>query len=198
MNVIKQNLDKYLGKLYMIHNIILDYNGYYHNEDMKKIKNIGDMIDYNEMVWNKYNRNINIQRLKKNLLFIKKNIIILAKINNININIIQRIGGSCCNFIRTKMFNVIPYYINNTIYIDNKSIYTPYGHFIITIDEIKYNIYNLYKEFSKIYKDVRFEIERDMYYDNMTISLKLPYNIILYPNHNTLKKYIKDIINIYI
>ena len=63
MNVIKQNLDTYLGKIYMIHNIILDYNGYYHNEDMKKIKNLGDMIDYNEMVWNKYNRNINIERL---------------------------------------------------------------------------------------------------------------------------------------
>lgn len=192
MNVIKQNLDTYLGKIYMIHNIILDYNGYYHNEDMKKIKNLGDMIDYNEMVWNKYNRNINIERLKKNLLFIKKNIIILTKLNKLNINMLNRIGGSCCNFIRNRMLNEDIY--DNNIYIDNNSIYTVYGHFIITTDEIKYNIYNLYNEFSKIYKNIKIDIERDMYYDNMTIALKLPYNIILYPNHNILKKYINKII----
>ena len=192
MNVIKQNLDKYLGKLYMIHNIILDYNGYYHSEDMKKIKNLGDMIDYNEMIWNKYNRNINIERLKKNLLFIKKNIIILAKLNNLNIDMLNRIGGSCCNFIRNRMLNEDTY--DNNIYIDNNSIYTVYGHFIITIDEVKYNIYNIYKEFSKIYKNIKIDIERDMYYDNMTIALKLPYNIILYPNHNILTKYINKII----
>jgi hypothetical protein len=192
MNVIKQNLDTYLGKLYMIHDIILDYNGYYHNEDMKKIKNLGDMIDYNEMVWNKYNRNINIERLEKNLLFIKKNIIILTKLNKLNINMLNRIGGSCCNFIRNRMLN--EYIYDNNIYIDNNSIYSVYGHFIITTDEIKYNIYNLYKEFSKIYKNIKIDIERDMYYDNMTIALKLPYNIILYPNHNILKKYINEII----
>ena len=192
MNVIKQNLDTYLGKLYMIHDIILDYNGYYHNEDMKKIKNLGDMIDYNEMIWNKYNRNINIERLKKNLLFIKKNIIILAKLNNLNIDMLNRIGGSCCNFIRNRMLNEDTY--DNNIYIDNNSIYTVYGHFIITIDEVKYNIYNIYKEFSKIYKNIKIDIERDMYYDNMTIALKLPYNIILYPNHNILTKYINKII----
>ena len=193
MNVIKQNLDTYLGKIYMIHNIILDYNGYYHNEDMKKIKNLGDMIDYNEMVWNKYNRNINIERLEKNLLFIKKNIIILAKLNNLNINMLNRIGGSsCCDFIRNRMLNEDTY--DNNIYIDNNSIYTVYGHFIITTDEIKYNIYNLYNKFSKIYKNIKINIERDMYYDNMTIALKLPYNIILYPNHNILKKYINKII----
>ena len=192
MNVIKQNLDKYLGKLYMIHNIILDYNCYYHSEDMKKIKNLGYMIDYNEMIWNKYNRNINIERLKKNLLFIKKNIIILAKLNNLNIDMLNRIGGSCCNFIRNRMLNEDTY--DNNIYIDNNSIYTVYGHFIITIDEVKYNIYNIYKEFSKIYKNIKIDIERDMYYDNMTIALKLPYNIILYPNHNILTKYINKII----
>lgn len=192
MNIIKQNLDTYLGKIYMIHNIILDYNGYYHNEDMKKIKNLGDMIDYNEMIWNNYNRNINIQRLKKNLLFIKKNIIILAKLNKLNTNMLNRIGGSCCNFIRNKMLNKDIY--DNNIYIDNNSIYTTYGHFIITIDEVKYNIYNIYKEFSKIYKNIKIDIERDMYYDNMTIALKLPYNIILYPNHNILTKYINKII----
>lgn len=192
MNVIKQHLDTYLGKLYMIHDIILDYNSYYHSEDMKKIKNLGDMIDYNEMVWNKYNRNINIKRLEKNLLFIKKNIIILAKLNNLNINMLNRIGGSCCNFIRNRMLNEDTY--DNNIYIDNNSIYTVYGHFIITTDEVKYNIYNIYKEFSKIYKNIKIDIERDMYYDNMTIALKLPYNIILYPNHNILTKYINKII----
>lgn len=192
MNVIKQNLDKYLGKLYMIHNIILDYNGYYHSEDMKKIKNLGDMIDYNEMVWNKYNRNINIERLEKNLLFIKKNIIILEKLNNLNINMLNRIGGSCCNFIRNRMLNEDTY--DNNIYIDNNSIYTIYGHFILTTNEIKYYIYNIYKEFSKIYKNIKIEIKRDTYYDNITLTLKLPYNIILYPNHNILKKYINKII----
>ena len=30
-----------------------------------------------------------------------------------------------------------------------------------------------------------------MYYDNMTISLKLPYNIILYPKHSIFKKIYK-------
>lgn len=192
MNVIKQNLDTYLGKIYMIHNIILDYNGYYHNKDIKKIKNISDMINYNEMIWKKYNRNINIKRLEENLQFIKKNLIILAKINNLNLNMIEHIGGSCCNFIRNRMLNEDIY--DNNIYIDYNSIYTIYGHFILTTNEIKYYIYNIYKEFSKIYKNIKIEIKRDMYYDNMTIALKLPYNIILYPNHNILKKYINKII----
>lgn len=105
---------------------------------------------------------------------------------------LNRIGGSCCNFIKNRMLNEDTY--DNNIYIDNNSIYTVYGHFIITTDEIKYNIYNLYNKFSKIYKNIKINIERDMYYDNMTIALKLPYNIILYPNHNILKKYINKII----
>ena len=85
-------------------------------------------------------------------------------------------------------------FYNNNIYIDNNSIYTIYGHFIIKTDEIKYNIYNIYNEFLKIYKNIKIEVERDMYYDNMTISLKLPYDIILYPKHSILKKYINEII----
>ena len=191
MDMLKQNLDTYLGKLYMIHNIILDYNGYYHNEDIKKIKNLCDIIDYNEIIWNKYNRNINIERLKKNLLFIKKNLIILKKINNLNI--IEHIGGSCCNFIRKKMLNKNIEDTSN-IYIDYNSIYTIYGHFILTTNEIKYYIYNIYKEFSKIYKNIKIEMKKNIYYDNMTLTLKLPYNIILYPNHIILKKYINEII----
>ena len=193
MDMLKQKLNIYLEKLYMIHDIILDYNGYYHNKDIKKIKNISDMINYNEMIWKKYNRNINIKRLEENLQFIKKNLIILAKINNLNLNMIEHIGGSCCNFIRNKILNEISEDICN-IYIDYNSIYTIYGHFILTTNEIKYYIYNIYKKFSKIYKNIRIEIKRDTYYDNITLTLKLPYNIILYPNHNILKKYINKII----
>jgi hypothetical protein len=92
------------------------------------------------------------------------------------------------------MLNEIREDTYNNIYIDNNSIYTVYGHFIITTDEVKCNIYNLYKEFLKIYKNIKIDIERDMYYYDMTITLKLPYNIILYPNNNILKKYINKII----
>lgn len=194
MNEIVDYLDTYLGKLHDIHNIILDYHGYYHIKDMKEIINLGDMVKYNNNIWDKYSRTINIDRFKNNLLFIKKNINILAKINNININNIHRVGGSCCMFIRSKRFNDIPKETLNTIYIDNKTIYTPYGEFIITTDKITNNIYNLYKEYLNFYKDLRLEIERDNYYDNTTLALNLPYNIIVYPNQNTLKKYINEII----
>ena len=195
MDTIKQNLNIYMEKLYMIHSIILDYNGYYHTKDINELENLIDIINYNETLWEKYSTNLNIERFKQNLFFINKNIIILAKINNLNINMIKHIGGSCYNFIKNNIFSKFTYkFYNNNIYIDNNSIYTVYGHFIIKTDEIKYNIYNIYNEFLKIYKNIKIEVERDMYYDNMTISLKLPYDIILYPKHNILKKYINEII----
>ena len=193
MDIIKQNLNIYMGKLYMIHSIILDYNGYYHNKDINELENLIDIINYNEKLWEKYSTNLNIERFKQNLFFIKKNIISLAKLNNLNINMIKHIGGSCYNFIKNKIFSKFTYkFYNNNIYIDNNSIYTNYGHFIIKTDELKYNIYNIYNKFLKIYKNIK--IKRDMYYDNMTISLKLPYNVILYPKHSILKKYINEII----
>lgn len=197
MDIIKQNLNIYMGKLYMIHSIILDYNGYYHTKDINKLENLIDIINYNENLWKKYSTNINIKRFKQNLFFIKKNIIILSRINNLNINMINHIGGSCYNFIKNNIFSKVNnklYNNNNNIYIDNDSIYTVYGLFIITTDEVKYNIYNLYNEFLKIYKNIKIEVERDMYNDNMNIVLKLPYNIILYPKHSILKKYINEII----